>query len=771
MKRLRQGKIDAFLKRARADDVITRRNDCNHSRGNTQSITFEEEHFMASEENIKCSKFSQDIKLPLVKDISFDEDIQPNQNPSDVSITDMKLLCAHPPKEPSIKEKCTDSEDAVNRDKETMMEVDTSSEVNNESIVAYDSCKQGNTRQMTSTEEINESIVGIVACKKDNMELMTSTEVIKESTAGNVVCKKDDMGQMTNTEVINESIVGNVSCEQHNMGQMANTEEGSKSCDAYYEHIPDEDNLVKPLVESNAKNESNEGITITDDIDEQPTEYGIDYETLLKYPNCLHTDDPLIPSKNHIILFEPYNPSRPYPKEFRDYCAKGNQVLLPCCKPKSKKDGDGDSKDRWNLVVRSFSAKSIYSVEDLKDIILKYNSKPSNFRVLDDFVNSAACDYRERFFEIVLPGIVELVLNMKEIVTQPPPILKQHVEKMLTLSQRQAACLLASAFLCLFPRRNHGSREFSRSLPSVNFNRLFERFDEDNETNLHKLAAFISYFNSVIEDMPEGTLSFQRQVLHQDEIPNWGRRKTTLTNLRAVSEGTIEDNAPGMLQVDFANCLVGGGVLSRGCVQEEIRFLMYPEMIVSRLITEKLEDNECLIITGAQRFGKYTGYAKTFRFMGPVKDDTLRDSWGRRLTSVVAIDARPFVNYTEQFTPYNITRELNKAYVGFLSRNIEDRNHLPAVATGNWGCGAFNGDKQLKSLLQIMAASEAKRDVLFFTFGDKEQARELANIHRKLKENNITIGWLWEHLFKYRKEALLSRNLFKYLEESLERKE
>lgn len=154
-----------------------------------------------------------------------------------------------------------------------MMEVDTSSEVNNKSIVAYDSCKQGTTRQMTSTEEINESIVGIVACKKDNMELMTSTEVIKESTAGNVVCKKDDMGQMTNTEVINESIVGNVSCEQHNMGQMTNTEEGSKSCDAYYEHIPDEDNLVKPLVESNAKNESNEGITIIDDIDEQPTEY------------------------------------------------------------------------------------------------------------------------------------------------------------------------------------------------------------------------------------------------------------------------------------------------------------------------------------------------------------------------------------------------------------------------------------------------------------------------------------------------------------------
>ena len=50
--------------------------------------------------------------------------------------------------------------------------------------------------------------------------------------------------------------------------------------------------------------------------------------------------------------------------------------------------------------------------------------------------------------------------------------------------------------------------------------------------------------------------------------------------------------------MDFANKLVGGGVLGRGCVQEEIRFLGFTEMIVSRLFTEELEDHECLIITG-----------------------------------------------------------------------------------------------------------------------------------------------------------------------------
>ena len=50
--------------------------------------------------------------------------------------------------------------------------------------------------------------------------------------------------------------------------------------------------------------------------------------------------------------------------------------------------------------------------------------------------------------------------------------------------------------------------------------------------------------------------------------------------------------------MDFANKLVGGGVLGRGCVQEEIYFLGFTEMIVSRLFTEELGDHECLVVTG-----------------------------------------------------------------------------------------------------------------------------------------------------------------------------
>ena len=57
-------------------------------------------------------------------------------------------------------------------------------------------------------------------------------------------------------------------------------------------------------------------------------------------------------------------------------------------------------------------------------------------------------------------------------------------------------------------------------------------------------------------------------------------------------------NCDVIFQADFANKFIGGGVLGAGCVQEEIRFMINPEMILSRLFTEMLERNECLVMTG-----------------------------------------------------------------------------------------------------------------------------------------------------------------------------
>jgi poly(ADP-ribose) glycohydrolase len=43
-------------------------------------------------------------------------------------------------------------------------------------------------------------------------------------------------------------------------------------------------------------------------------------------------------------------------------------------------------------------------------------------------------------------------------------------------------------------------------------------------------------------------------------------------------------------------------------MQEEIRFVINPELIVGMLFMSRMDDNEAIEIRGAERFSKYDGY-------------------------------------------------------------------------------------------------------------------------------------------------------------------
>uniref|UniRef100_A0A665VU19 poly(ADP-ribose) glycohydrolase n=1 Tax=Echeneis naucrates TaxID=173247 RepID=A0A665VU19_ECHNA len=326
--------------------------------------------------------------------------------------------------------------------------------------------------------------------------------------------------------------------------------------------------------------------------------------------------------------------------------------------------------------------------------------------------------------------------------TTPIPLLKSRVNHSLTLSQEQIACLLANAFFCTFPRRNSRKSEYG-NYPEINFYRLFEG---SSQRKIEKLKTLLCYFRRVTQTKPKGLVTFTRQILNK--APNWESCQTQLTRLHITCEGTIEDNGYGMLQVDFANRFVGGGVTGHGLVQEEIRFVINPELIVSRLFTEALEYNECLIITGTEQYSKYTGYAESYKWKESYTDETPRDDWQRRCTEIVAIDALKYRHFLEQFLPEKMTRELNKAYCGFFRSNANNI-HLSAVATGNWGCGAFGGDTRLKALIQMMAAAEAGRDVAYFTFGDLQLMRDVHKMHNFLTDRQVTVGQLYSLLNQY----------------------
>uniref|UniRef100_A0AAQ4QKL9 poly(ADP-ribose) glycohydrolase n=1 Tax=Gasterosteus aculeatus aculeatus TaxID=481459 RepID=A0AAQ4QKL9_GASAC len=439
----------------------------------------------------------------------------------------------------------------------------------------------------------------------------------------------------------------------------------------------------------------------------------------------------------------------PYPAQFKDTWDDVH-VKMPCSSsnlfPVLDEVTHGlQNKSRWELIKETLN-KTFLSQPELKEAILKYSAsqaKKWDFTALRLYCTKVLePDAAEHLFDSLLPDMVQLALRASELCTKPIPLLKGGMNHSITMSQEQVACLLANAFFCTFPRRNSRRNEYC-NYPDINFFRLFEG---SSQMKIEKLKTLMCYFKSFTEQKPTGLVTFTRKSL--DKPLNWTSSQTQLTKLHITCEGTIEDDGHGMLQVDFANQFVGGGVTGSGLVQEEIRFLINPELIISRLFTEALDPNECLIIKGTQQYSKYTGYSHTYQWGGSHRDTTPRDGWQRRCTEIVAIDALQFKNFLEQFNPDKLNRELNKAYCGF-ARPEERSQNLAAVATGNWGCGVFGGDARLKALLQMLAAAEAGRDVAYFTFGDSQLMTDVHKMHSFLTQRKVCVGEVYDLLGKY----------------------
>ncbi|KAF9909962.1 hypothetical protein BX616_011007 [Lobosporangium transversale] len=305
--------------------------------------------------------------------------------------------------------------------------------------------------------------------------------------------------------------------------------------------------------------------------------------------------------------------------------------------------------------------------------------------------------------------------------------------------------------------------------PSINFWSLFNSNEIGRACtpmNAAKLRCIIHYFDRVTTEMPQGTVTFHRQVLESPITLNEAERVSSeafsYVQVHVDVDNPLEDEAPsGALQLDFANKVIGGGVLGYGAVQEEIRFLICPELITSRLFTLQLQDNEAVLIKGAERYSNYNGYASTFTWHSDFVDTTPRDRLGRRKTEICAIDALPFKSKElrlRQFSRRNILREVNKAIVGFrrsaitasewgLCRAESPMAKNPPIATGNWGCGAFGGHLQLKFLIQLIAASVCGgysrddedlpmgRDIVYYTYGLDDLAKEIKTFMSKLLSN------------------------------------
>ncbi|CAL7952395.1 unnamed protein product [Xylocopa violacea] len=541
----------------------------------------------------------------------------------------------------------------------------------------------------------------------------------------------------------------------------------------------DVDNVTNNPANSDDSSSMSIDINEPEPLDDVPEWKGVSMDEIRKGLGIFDCQElpPICPSSSHTVLISLPLPARgtpkPYPthqidKWYQDY------VRMPHSKHSIypvDENGSRRNRNRWEIIQQSL-LQNFVSTHQLESAILSYNhiyAQRWDFTALHHFFSEVVDEEETNiFFEVLMPKMVQLALQLPVLVTGPVPLLKRHTNGTISLSQLQIASLLANAFFCTFPRRNstNPQSEYGR-YPHINFNRLFSAYKEGKwnkcESVMEKMKCIIHYFKRVTSKAPEGVVTIQRRYIPKADCPKWDEQTQKLLPLHITSKGTIEMEGTGFLQVDFANKYVGGGVLGLGCVQEEIRFVICPELMVTMLVTEKLDDTEALIVSGVERYSQYKGYSNSFKWVGDYVDETPRDSSGRRLTSIVAIDALYFAHSQSQFSISNIKRELNKAYVGFVGCE-GSKSNLPAVATGNWGCGAFRGDPKLKVLLQLMAAAITGRSMVYFTFGDTNLRDEIAEIYIHFIKHEINIAKIFSLLVQYQEFASSGNsNFYRFL--------
>lgn len=266
-------------------------------------------------------------------------------------------------------------------------------------------------------------------------------------------------------------------------------------------------------------------------------------------------------------------------------------------------------------------------------------------------------------------------------------------------------------------------------------------FDAVVPSQQAKLRCMLEYFGAVGSDSPKGQLVVERRVVAARSSDEWLADTTPLAPVAVDEDGSIED-IPGHVEVDFANRYLGGGVLGYGCVQEEIRFAVAPELLVAMIVSPRMRDDEAIVLHGSERFSRTRGYATSLEYAGRMLDPSPRAADGTPHTTIVAIDAVDYGRRDRrpQFEEAAMLRELGKARAGF-GREAQQR----PIATGNWGCGAFGGDLPLKAVLQWIAASSEGRALHYCTFGDARLG-PLARFVERARPRIATVGELWRRL-------------------------
>ncbi|EKX42032.1 hypothetical protein GUITHDRAFT_111887 [Guillardia theta CCMP2712] len=390
---------------------------------------------------------------------------------------------------------------------------------------------------------------------------------------------------------------------------------------------------------------------------------------------------------------------------------------------------------------------------------------------IDGVGGGPAC---ENFFTETLPDIIQSALKLQEVMKSCNidriPLLKDiktttSAVFKVVLPRVLVRSLMANMFLCTFQEQ----RGMEEPMPTCTFQVLLRN---TSVQECAKLRMFIHYFERTKSGHVPGCVTIIRQKIYLDGMILENSNKPLLGISVAPAGVGFEDddNGKDCLHADFANMYIGGGVLTGGCVQEEIRFSICPELIISCLTCSVLNLGEAIQILGAEQvgyfikysqesykllfqFSSYSGYGFGLRFAGPFVDNQRQADDGTILRGIFAMDA-----YDGRRRDFNIReammlREINKAAAGF-SLMDDSVKQFSVLATGNWGCGVFGGFAPLKALLQWLASSHVGVCIRYFPYNE-DFGPALQKLSATLTSRRCTVGDLWKGLGRLSKRMSL----------------
>jgi len=385
----------------------------------------------------------------------------------------------------------------------------------------------------------------------------------------------------------------------------------------------------------------------------------------------------------------------------------------------------------WSPIVSCLQSIIFKDLNDV-EVFFKKVSPATNITGLLRWLST--CSVSERDF-FLAKGLTQIKKQLVELRSNFPngniSYLDAGIGGSLTLNRSQVGSILALSFVNLLPNRNH--------FPSCNMDRLLKYGDSE------KLKCILQYF-ATLGALPlaerRSCITITRRTLKPEALYSKFSAEALKVNPLPMKPITIMpdkfgiEDAEGTLQVDFANMFIGGGVLGRGSLQEEILFLMQPECLVSLVVCERMAPNEAIIIAGTRRYSTYSGYGRSFAWKSQyTKALPSKTPTGQYKTCIISIDA---IKGGTQGRSDLLMREFGKAFAGFSVENEQIGFNSSTISTGKWGCGYFNGDALIKLLVQWIAATLAGREMLFFPYDKPEIAAKLQQVVEQLASMRVS---------------------------------